>query len=291
MRHFIAALPFMLLAGAAWAQTPPAHIGAPNVPAPWWMSQPVIASLGNVRAEVPANRAQFGASFQAVDKTAAQASSKAVAKVRELSRALAAYGADRAQIETTLLTRPLYDQYKNKEGQVLENQRSDKIDAYEVTASLTIRVRDVALLERIYAAVLGASPTSVSPVSFEFVPGNELLTQMQGEAIKNAVRRARSATEAAGARLNGIRVIDPTGRACQTDVLAGWPAYDSGGAGAEDVSDSVRSRMAPAPPPPAAPVEAPPPPGGAMSQDLQLTLQPPMRELADSACVVFAITG
>ena len=56
---------FLRAPALAAAQTPPATIGERYVPAPWWMRDPVIASIGHVRSQVAANRAAFGASFQA----------------------------------------------------------------------------------------------------------------------------------------------------------------------------------------------------------------------------------
>jgi len=43
--HFAAALLLSAIAAPAMAQTPPATIGQQYVPAPWWMRDPVIASL------------------------------------------------------------------------------------------------------------------------------------------------------------------------------------------------------------------------------------------------------
>ena len=275
-----------MIAGPALAQTPPATIGERYVPAPWWMREPVIASIGRVCTEVAANRASFQVSFQAVERTADEATRKAADKVREISRALGAYGAERVQVETTFSMRPLYDQYRNKEGQVLENQRADKIDAYEVNANMTVRVRDVAVLEKVYASVLAARPSATQPVYFALEPSNEIKTWLQTEAVKDAARRARQASEAAGARLGAVRVIDPTGRACETDVLAGWPSYGGSGSTVTDLDapESLARTAAMAPPPP-------PPPPPAPGAEVQVTLQPPMRELADAACVVYGLSG
>jgi uncharacterized protein YggE len=285
MHRIVVAAAFALVASSALAQTPPAQIGDRYVPAPWWMREPVIASIGAVRTEAPANRAQFQASFQVVERTADDATRKAADKVREISRALGAYGAERVQVETTFSMRPLYDQYRNKEGTVVENQRSDKIDAYEVNANMTVRVRDVAVLEKVYASVLGARPSATQPVYFQLEPSNELKTWLQTEAVKDSARRARQAAEAAGARLGPVRVIDPTSRACETDVLAGWPSYGGSEARPTDVDAPVAaSRMAMAPPPP-------PPAPAAPGMDVQVTLQPPMRELTDQACVVYGLAG
>ena len=248
-----------LIAAPALAQTPPATIGDRYVPAPWWMREAVIASIGNVRTEIPANRASFDASFQSVDRSVAEASRKAADQVRALSQALAAYGVDKVRVETTLSTRPLYDQYRDEAGNLRDNVRADKIERYQADASVSITIRDVAVLERVYATVVAAQPTSIGRVNFNLQPDNETLSWLSGEAVKDAARRARAAAGNAGATLGGVRVIDPTGRACQTDVLAGWPSYDSGG-GAEDARDvQYDFARAGAPPPHHRPHSAAPP--------------------------------
>jgi uncharacterized protein YggE len=287
------ALPVAALPVGATAQTPPATIGDRYVPAPWWMRDPVIASVGHVRTEVAANRAGFSASFQSVDRTAADASRKAADQIRALSQALAAYGVDKVRVETTLTTQPLYDQYRDEAGVLRDNVRADRIERYQASASISVTLRDVAVLERVYATVVASQPTSIGQVWFNLEPDNALKTWLQGEAVKDAAARARAAASNAGTSLGGVRVIDPTGRACETDVLAGWPSYSSGGSLATDVG-GVRLQMreadyvaAPAPPPPPAPG------GGAPTEDqieaARLALQPPLRELTDRACVVYGL--
>ena len=283
-----------LTAVPAQAQTPPATIGDRYVPAPWWMRDPVIASIGYVRTEVTANRAGFGASFQSVERTAAEASRKAADQVRTLSQALAAYGEDVVRVETTVSTRPLYDQYRDEAGNLRDNVRADRIERYEAQANVSVTLRDVRVLERVYATVVASQPTSISPVNFNLQPDNATKTWLQAEAVKDAARRAREAASNAGATLGGVRVIDPTGRACQTDVLAGWPSYGGSASQATDVSyDRAEMAYAPAPSPPPAPVTVTGSRISAPSEDqieaARLALQPPLRELTDQACVVYAL--
>jgi uncharacterized protein YggE len=246
------------LSAPALAQTPPATIGQQYVPAPWWMRDPVIASIGNVRVEIPANRAGFSASFQSIERSATESSRKAADQVRALSQALAAYGVDKVRVETRLTTRPLYEQYRDEAGVMRDNVRPDKINRYQTEASVQLTLRDVSVLERVYATVVATQPTSISAVWFNLEPENAWKSNLAAEAMKDARNRALAAATNAGATLGSVRVIDPTGRACQTDVLAGWPSYGSGGGQATTVSSAdvvvTGSRMngymaAPAPPP------------------------------------------
>ena len=110
-RSFAFALLLASVAMPALAQTPPATIGDRYIPAPWWMRDPVIASVGQVRVEIQANRAFVSASFQSVDRSVTEASRAAADQVRALSQSLSAYGADKVRVETSVTTQPIYDQY------------------------------------------------------------------------------------------------------------------------------------------------------------------------------------
>lgn len=287
MKH--ALLLTALLAMPALAQTPPAIIGQPFIPAPWWMKEPVIAAMGHVRVEVPANRARFQVRFAEVGKTAAAASAAATARARALDGALAALGAERVRLTTSLSTRPLYDQYRDKEGKLVENRRADQIDAYEVTAVLSVEVRDMGVLERSYRLAVAAEPSAIDRPGFSLEPDNETQSRLAAEAVKDAARRAQDAATAAGTRLGPVKIIDPTGRVCTTQVLAGWPSYGNGGIADEPTTLDTRqivvrgARMSDAPPAPAPP---PPPSLESRAAEVQVTLQPPLRTLSAQACII-----
>lgn len=310
IKRLFLALVLTLVATPAVAQTPPATIGERYVPAPWWMRDPVIASVGHVRVEVPANRAAFSATFQTVERTAEEAAKKAADRVRALSQALATWGPDVVRVETTLSTEPLYDQYRDENGVLRDNVRADRISRYAVDATIVVTVRDPAVLEAVYATVMAAQPTEIGRVEFRLEPDNETLSWLAEQAVADAARRAQGAAAAAGSRLGPARVIDPSGRACQTDVLAGWPSYGASLPPATTVAvTGSRSRVDPtnAPTPliqtdrealletgqgtvidylatiPALSNSLVP------SADMMLTLQPPLRWLSAQACVVYSL--
>jgi uncharacterized protein YggE len=296
MRLFTSALlasAAIVQATVATAQTAVPVVVDRYVPAPWWMRDPVIASIGYVRVELPANRASFTASYEVVDRSAPEATSKAADKVRALGDALRAMGADKVRIVTTFATTPLYEQYRDKNGNMIDNQRADKIERYQVRAEVSIEVRDTSLLEQTYATVMAAKPTSASQVSFRLDPDNETKTALYSLAVKDAARRARLAVDNAGARLGAAKVIDPTARACQTDVLAGEASAPEGSpmqpttvAADEVVVTGSRMRedkAAYAPKPP-------PPPGFDISPEtMKLPIQPPLEEMTAQSCVIYGL--
>ncbi|WP_295205663.1 SIMPL domain-containing protein [uncultured Brevundimonas sp.] len=295
-RSFAFALLLASVATPVLAQTPPATIGDRYIPAPWWMRDPVIASLGQVRVEIQANRAFVSASFQSVDRSVAEASRAAADQVRALSQALSAYGADKVRVETSVTTRPLYDQYRDENGVMRDNTRADRVARYQADASVNVTVRDVALIERVYATIVASRPTSIGKVNFSLEPENSWKANLQAEAMKDARRRAEAAATNAGATLGRVKIIDPSGRVCQTDVLAGWPSYAAGG-GQETMVDDivvtgsrVRAEANFAVPPP--PVNITPIPKELRETDIEaarLALQPPLQVMTDSACVIYGL--
>ena len=283
----------LALAGAAApaaAQTVGVTTPSPYGKSPWWMREPIIASLGSIRTEIAANRASFSAEFQAVEHSAPDATKSAAAKVQALVAALRAFDQDKARVETTFNTQPLYEQYKDKDGNLVTNARPDKIERYQTSVRVMLDVRDITLLERVYATVVAAGPASTQPVYFNLVPDNATNTEMARLAVADAAARARQAGEASGARLGAVKLIDPTGRACQTDVLVAG-ASETQGTGDESVNEVVvtASRKMSVP----SPAFAPPPPmqPRLAGESLQGSLQPPLETLTRTACVVYALVG
>ncbi len=132
------------------------------------------------------------------------------------------------------------------------------------------------------------SPIRSAGLVSSLEPENAWVSRLAAEAVKDARARAVAAAGNAGATLGAVRVIDPTGRACQTDVLAGWPSYQAS-TGAPTTVDEIavtgsRVSRASAPPPP-----PPPAPSEANIEAARLALQPPLRQLTDSPCVVYSL--
>jgi uncharacterized protein YggE len=291
MRVAAVTLSFALAAGPVLAQgVTAAPIRVYDV-APWWMDKPIIASVGHVWTEVAANRANASATYQVVDRDSASATKAAADKVRALGQALEVYGPDKVQIATTFSITPLYAQYRDKQGELNDNERADKIERYQVSANVAVQIRDVRLAERIYATLMAAKPSSTSDVSFSLEPENETRTQMAKLATEDARRRALLSAEAAGAHIGAVRLIDPTGRACETDVLVA-------GAGRPYADTPAYRVAAPAPPQASSGVEELVVTGQRRAREvgldpdaIRLPLQPPMQRLEAKSCVVFALGG
>ena len=159
-------------------------------------------------------------------------------------------------------------------------------------------MRDLKVVERVYATLIAAKPTRASPAYFSLLPDNSLNAAMAKAAVADAAARARASAADAGGRLGAVKLIDPTGRACSTDVLiAGAPRSYGGSGYGNDVSEVVVSAMRNAPPLPLPQVPAPvrqsqsPEALEADAASLQINLQPPLQTLTQQACVIYALGG
>ena len=138
--------------------------------------------------------------------------------------------------------------------------------------------------------LMSAKPSSTNPVSFRLEPDNETLTEMARLAVADARRRALQAGEAAGARIGSVRLIDPTARACETDVLvagAGRPYANAQAfrvaspamatsADIQEVMVTARGKAKEV---------------GLNPDEIRLPLQVPLQRLEQKACVILALAG
>jgi uncharacterized protein YggE len=258
------------------------------------MKESVITQTGYVYTEVPANRASFSATFLTVADTAEKAQAQAIAQTRGLNQALAKLGSDKVRITTSFSMRALYEQYRDKNGNKIEDQRGDKIDKYQVSLNLSVEVRDTAQLEKAYALVLAAAPTSSTPINFSLQADNATNTWLYTEATKDAHTRALQSAAAAGGKLGGIKVIDPTGRACETDILARAPEGNWDNTQAQYVSPVPQERRMEYSAPPAPMAMAKYEPGSAEYIEAKALQNPfiqipPLQRLDAKSCVVYGL--
>ncbi len=293
MRHLIG---WILLGGLALAPAVNAQTGAQTAPAPspydkapWWMRESVIAQTGYVYTEVRANRARFSATYLAVDSDLGRAQSAATERTRALQQALARLGEDKVAVSVDFSQRALFEQYKDKNGNRIEDQRGDKINGYEVSITVNVEVRDISRLEIAYALAMAASPTSIDEVRYELQVGDDDTAWLYAQAVKDASERVTAETAAAGAVLGKVQTVDPQGRACRGDVLARNPG-SGGGITAQPVAWYKGDALSAATPPaPATPGTAEVVALEARARQASYVQTPPLRHIEARTCVVYGL--
>jgi uncharacterized protein YggE len=164
----------------------------------------VVRVAGRAELYRPPDQARVKLSFYAPGKTANEATEAVSARARALDAAVRAIDAQKTALERTdFSVRPVM-----KEG---GSRRPDKINGYEATAAVTIRVKDLALLARTVEAAVNSSPDTFSDVEFFIDDTLKARTAARKAAIEDAVAKARIYSEGAGYRLGKLLLVEEGG--------------------------------------------------------------------------------
>ncbi len=164
----------------------------------------VVRVAGRAELYLPPDQARIKISFYAPGKTANEATEAVSARTRALDAAIRAIDPQKTALERTdFSVRPVL-----KEG---GTRRPDRINGYEATAAVTIRVKDLALLSRAVEASVNASPDTFSDVEFFIDDTLKARTAARKAAIDDAVAKARIYSEGAGYRLGKLLLVEEGG--------------------------------------------------------------------------------
>jgi uncharacterized protein YggE len=223
----------ILAAALALTATP----AAAQVIAPLKPYDPAIARVaGRAELYLPPDQARVRLSFYGSGKTANEATERVSARARALDAAVRAIS-DKTRLERTDLTvRPVM-----KAG---GDRRPDKINGYEATAAVTIRVRDLDLLSKAVEAAVNAEPDTFDDVEFFIDDTTTARTKTRKAAIDDAVMKAKIYVEGAGHRLGRLLLVEEGG----SSIIA------QSGNRATRFEDSIVTTGGSIAPPPIAPV-------------------------------------
>jgi uncharacterized protein len=163
-----------------------------------------VRVAGRAELYLPPDQARIKLSFYAPGKTANEATDAVSARARALDSAVKAIDAQKTSLERVdLSVRPVM-----KEG---GSRKPDKINGYEATADVTIRVKDLALLSKAVEAAVNSSPDTFSDVDFFIDNTLKAREAARKEAIADAVSKARIYSEGAGYRLGRLLQVEEGG--------------------------------------------------------------------------------
>ncbi len=240
MHHHISAglLTLAGLAGPAAAQAPDYQDTAFTTP--YWTRMPVIEAQGRANMQVAPNRASFAVTYLETDRQANEAMKRAVERGRLAYQTIKTAAGDAAVVQSSVNVTALFEQYRDRDGNLIDNQRSDKIRAYEARVSLNVIVEDVSKAGAARAAALALGPENSTGLTTYL----ELTTELSRAAFETAVRdgaaRAEAIARASNAKLGALMVVQEGGGPC----LGQWSTV----AGSDDVYFKGAPMSAPPPP-------------------------------------------
>jgi uncharacterized protein YggE len=254
-----------LLAAAAAAACLPAFAqGAPDFQnqaftTPYWTRVPVIEVLGRADMQVAPNRASFAVTYLETDKDSKKAMQLAVERGRLAYETIKKAAGKTSVIQSSVNVTALYEQYKDKDGNRIDNERSDKIRAYEARVTLSVTVEDVSKAGTARAGALALGPENSTGLSTYLERTTELNRTAYEAAVKDAAARAEATAKASGSKLGKLMVVQEGSGPC----LGNWSSMAG-----SDYDYYAAPAYAPPPPPP----PPPPPVASGMIDGRQVTI-------------------
>lgn len=181
---------------------------------PYWTERPVIETLGRASLELPPNRGQFSVHFVETHRDSKVAMQAAVERARAAYSAIKSVAGETSEVTTSVMVEPYYEQYRDRDGDRIENRRADKVKGYEARVSVQVLVKDVALAGTARAAALALGPERADPLRLYLERTAEVLQQSYEAAVKDGAARARISAAAAGAALGDLLVVQEGNGPC-----------------------------------------------------------------------------
>ncbi len=233
----------LMAASAAAAFLPALAQGTPDFQdqaftTPYWTRVPVIEVIGRADMQVAPNRASFNVTYLETDKESKKAMQLAVERGRLAYDTIKKAAGKASVVQSSVNVTALYEQYKDKDGNRIDNERSDKIRAYEARVTLSVTVEDVSKAGTARAGALALGPENSSSLSTYLERTTELNRAAYETAVKDGAARAAATASASGGKLGKLMVVQEGSGPC----LGNWSSMAG--------SDYDYYRAPPPPPPP-----------------------------------------
>jgi uncharacterized protein len=156
-----------------------------------------LTVTGEASVAVAPDYAQIRTGVTTQAKTAREASEANSRAANALIAALRGSGVEDKDIQTTRLAlQPTYDQS--------QGGARGRINGFQATNQVTIKVRDIAKLADVIDKAIGAGATDIGGIEFLVSEPSKALDSARGEAVANARRKAEIYAKSAGITLGRV---------------------------------------------------------------------------------------
>jgi len=121
---------------------------------------------------------------------------------------------DKAIVQSSVSVDPYYEQYRDRDGNRIENDRADKIIGYEARVTLNVVVEEIAIAGTARASVLALGPETSSPMRTYLEATTEMNRAAYEAAVADATARAKATAEASGTQLGKLMVVQEGNGPC-----------------------------------------------------------------------------
>ena len=132
---------------------------------PYWLDRAVIEAIGRAEIEVPPDRASFSVTYQQVAREAGDASANAADRARLAIAAMRQRGGQALKITSSIAIEPIYQQYRDRDGQRVDSDRADQIENYVARVRLDVEVTEITRAAEVRAAAMAVGPEASDDIS------------------------------------------------------------------------------------------------------------------------------
>lgn len=221
MKKLLLSCILALTSSVAFAQTAvPARVPAPEradgfppnaMHRPYWVDRPIIEVLGRATLEFAPNRVSFSVVVEETNSDADVALSRVAARARPAIEKVQGLIGHKGRLSVTYTREELYQQYRDREGNRVENTREDKIENYVARYIVHVQLDDATLLPTIKAELLAVGNAKMQmEAQYEFVPSPEQARTMFRAATVDGAERAKIVADAHRGRLKLLLIEEGT---------------------------------------------------------------------------------
>lgn len=249
---------------------------------PYWIDRPVIEVIGRSNVMFNPNRVSLNFTVQEINDNADEGLAKLTKRTKPVIEKVKSMLGKDDSISVNYRREAIYQQYKDKEGNKISNQREDKIENYVLHWDIAITTQKFEIVPKIKAEILAIGNSKMNQAeTYSFEPSMEQTRQVFQEAIEDGSQRAQMvASVNKGSKLKLLVVQEGASQCLSSATTETGEAYDR-----------VAANVTPAPDYPAEPiqVQANEKVQVLQANDLIMPSAPSKYPLEASVCMVYAI--
>lgn len=198
----------------------------------------VITVTGTGKAETPPTIAHIVFTVQETAGTVAEAQDAAGKRTRTALDAIREIGIDDKDVQTAgYQTNPQYENPQPCRPGIYCTQGSLKIIGYQVSQTVTLKIRNTDRTAEVLAALGTAGVQNISGPDFQVDDDSKVMEEARGKAIEDARMKAKLLAKQLHVHLGDVISFSENGSA--------MPMYDSFGKGGDAMDMMARPAMAP----------------------------------------------
>lgn len=249
---------------------------------PYWIDRPVIEVIGRSNVMFNPNRVSLNFTVQEINDNADEGLAKLTKRTKPVIEKVKSMLGKDDSISVNYRREAIYQQYKDKDGNKISNQREDKIENYVLRWDIAITTQKLEIAPKIKAEILAIGNSKMNQAeTYSFEPSTEQTRQVFQEAVEDGSQRAQMvASVNKGSKLKLLVVQEGASQCLSSATTETGEAYDRVAANAAPMVDYHPD-----------PVQAPANEKVQVLQanDLIMPSAPSKYPLEASVCMVYAI--